>query len=46
MTKSGNLAAILRNSGTEPFVYLAITTPPQDFTSAYKQAHSLRASSA
>jgi quercetin dioxygenase-like cupin family protein len=23
------------NSGSEPFVYLAVTVPPQDFTSAY-----------
>jgi mannose-6-phosphate isomerase-like protein (cupin superfamily) len=26
----------LFNSGDTPFVYLAITTPPQDFTAAYK----------
>jgi quercetin dioxygenase-like cupin family protein len=24
------------NTGSEPFVYLAVTTPPQDFTPAYK----------
>ena len=24
------------NSGTEPFVYLSVTTPPQDFTPAYR----------
>lgn len=24
------------NTGTEPFVYLSVTTPPQDFTSAYR----------
>ena len=24
------------NTGSEPFVYLAVTTPPQDFSSAYK----------
>jgi quercetin dioxygenase-like cupin family protein len=24
------------NTGAHPFVYLAVTTPPQDFTSAYK----------
>lgn len=24
------------NTGGEPFVYLAVTTPPQDFTPAYK----------
>ena len=23
------------NTGREPFIYLAVTTPPQDFTSAY-----------
>ena len=23
------------NTGSEPFVYLAVTTPPQDFTVAY-----------
>ena len=23
------------NTGSEPFVYLAVTTPPQDFTDAY-----------
>ena len=24
------------NTGAEPFVYLAVTTPPQDFSRAYK----------
>jgi quercetin dioxygenase-like cupin family protein len=24
------------NTGAEPFIYLAVTTPPQDFTAAYK----------
>jgi quercetin dioxygenase-like cupin family protein len=24
------------NTGTEPFVYLAVTTPPQDFSAAYR----------
>jgi mannose-6-phosphate isomerase-like protein (cupin superfamily) len=24
------------NTGAEPFVYLAVTTPPQDFSPAYK----------
>ncbi len=24
------------NTGTEPFVYLSVTTPPQDFTPAYR----------
>ncbi len=24
------------NTGSEPFVYLSVTTPPQDFTSAYR----------
>ena len=23
------------NTGSEPFVYLAVTAPPQDFTAAY-----------
>ncbi len=25
------------NTGSEPFVYLAVTAPPQDFSSAYKR---------
>ncbi len=25
------------NTGDEPFVYLAVTTPPQDFTPAYQE---------
>ena len=25
----------VKNTGHEPFVYLAVTTPPQDFTAAY-----------
>ena len=25
------------NSGAEPFVYLSVTTPPQDFTPAYQR---------
>jgi hypothetical protein len=28
------------NSGQEPLVYLAVTTPPQNFSSAYKTAES------
>lgn len=28
----------IANSGSEVFVYLAITTPPQDFTAAYRQS--------
>jgi quercetin dioxygenase-like cupin family protein len=24
------------NTGSEPFVYLAVTTPPQDFSPAYE----------
>jgi mannose-6-phosphate isomerase-like protein (cupin superfamily) len=28
----------LRNSGSEPFVYVAITTPPVDFRGAYEDA--------
>ena len=27
------------NTGDEPFIYLAVTTPPQDFTAAYKTQH-------
>jgi quercetin dioxygenase-like cupin family protein len=44
-TPAGEVHGV-RNSGAEPFVYLTITTPPQDFTPAYEHAHSLRASSA
>ena len=29
------------NTGTEPFVYLSVTTPPQDFTPAYQRRGSL-----
>ena len=25
------------NTGDEPFVYLSVTTPPEDFTDAYQQ---------
>ena len=28
-------AGELTNTGQEPFVYLAVTTPPEDFTGAY-----------
>ena len=27
----------VENTGAEPFVYLAVTTPPQDFTGAYER---------
>ncbi len=27
------------NTGDEPFIYLAVTTAPQDFTAAYKTQH-------
>jgi quercetin dioxygenase-like cupin family protein len=27
------------NTGDEPFIYLAVTTPPQDFTASYKTQH-------
>ena len=27
----------IKNTGNEPLVYLAITTPPQDFRTAYKE---------
>jgi quercetin dioxygenase-like cupin family protein len=29
------------NTGGEPFVYLAVTTPPQDFSPAYKRQQTL-----
>src|SRR5215210_2004056 len=32
------------NSGSEPFVYLAVTVPPQDFTPAYRGAAEVSAS--
>jgi quercetin dioxygenase-like cupin family protein len=33
-TPAGEVHGV-HNGGDEPFVYLAVTTPPQDFTSAY-----------
>lgn len=33
-TTAGEVHGVI-NTGGEPFVYLAVTTPPQDFTSAY-----------
>ena len=33
-TPAGDIHGI-KNTGSEPFVYLAITTPPQDFSTAY-----------
>ena len=35
LTPSGEKHGV-ENIGTEPFVYLAITTPPQDFTASYR----------
>jgi len=34
-TPAGEIHGVV-NSGKEPLVYLAVTTPPQDFSSAYK----------
>ena len=34
-TPAGTIHGVA-NTGSEPFVYLAVTTPPQDFTPAYK----------
>ena len=35
-TPAGDVHGVT-NTGTEPFVYLAVTTPPQDFTDAYRR---------
>jgi len=34
-TPAGTIHGVA-NTGSEPFVYLSVTTPPQDFTPAYK----------
>jgi quercetin dioxygenase-like cupin family protein len=34
-TPAGTIHGVA-NAGSEPFVYLAVTTPPQDFAPAYK----------
>ncbi len=34
-TPAGSIHCV-NNTGHEPFVYLAVTTPPQDFTRAYR----------
>jgi len=34
-TPAGSIRGV-NNTGREPFVYLAVTTPPQDFTPAYR----------
>jgi quercetin dioxygenase-like cupin family protein len=34
-TPAGTIHGV-SNTGSEPFVYLAVTTPPQDFTPAYE----------
>ena len=34
-TPAGSIHGV-QNTGREPFVYLAVTTPPQDFTPAYR----------
>jgi mannose-6-phosphate isomerase-like protein (cupin superfamily) len=36
-TPAGDIHGV-ENTGKKPLVYLAITTPPQDFTPAYEQA--------
>jgi mannose-6-phosphate isomerase-like protein (cupin superfamily) len=36
-TPAGEIHGII-NRGSEAFVYLAVTTPPQDFTAAYEQS--------
>jgi quercetin dioxygenase-like cupin family protein len=35
-TPPGEIHGVI-NTGTEPFVYLSVTTPPQDFTQAYER---------
>ena len=35
-TPAGSIHGV-DNTGREPFVYLAVTTPPQDFTPAYRE---------
>ena len=35
---AGSIHGII-NTGEEQFIYLAVTTPPQDFTAAYKRQH-------
>jgi quercetin dioxygenase-like cupin family protein len=34
-TPAGEIHGVV-NTGVEPFVYLSVTTPPQDFTPAYR----------
>ena len=36
-TPAGSIHGV-NNTGPEPFIYLAVTTPPQDFTPAYRTA--------
>ena len=35
-TPAGEIHGVI-NTGSEPFVYLSVTTPPQDFTAAYRR---------
>jgi quercetin dioxygenase-like cupin family protein len=35
-TPAGEIHGVI-NTGSEPFIYLAVTTPPQDFTTAYQR---------
>jgi len=37
-TPAGTIHGVI-NTGSEQFIYLAVTTPPQDFTAAYKSRH-------
>jgi quercetin dioxygenase-like cupin family protein len=37
-TPAGTIHGVV-NTGAEQFVYLAVTTPPQDFAAAYKTLH-------
>jgi quercetin dioxygenase-like cupin family protein len=39
-TPAGETHGVI-NTGTEPFVYLSVTTPPQDFTPAYRSRGAL-----
>ncbi len=35
-TPAGEIHGVV-NTGSEPFVYMSVTTPPQDFTAAYRR---------
>jgi quercetin dioxygenase-like cupin family protein len=36
ITRAGEVHGV-SNTGEEPFIYLSVTTPPEDFTTAYKR---------